>query len=141
MITGKLLKVCADQLCKVFSDLFNSSLTQGKVPLLWKESTIVPVAKSASPKELNDYRPVALTSLVMKSFERLIRDFLMNKVQELLDPMQFAYRPNRGVEDATPTLFNFLYKHLEGKKTHARLLFADFSSAFNTIQPVILYHK
>ena len=55
--------------------------------------------------------------------------------------MQFAYRPNRGVEDATTTLFNFVYKHLEGKKTHVRLLFADFSSAFNTIQPLILYHK
>ena len=30
-------------------------------------------------KELNDFRPVALTSLVMKSFERLIREFLMEQ--------------------------------------------------------------
>lgn len=32
MITGKLLKVCADQLCDIFSDLFNLSLSQHKVP-------------------------------------------------------------------------------------------------------------
>ena len=65
----------------------------------------------------------------------------MNKVQELLDPMQFAYRPTRGVEDATATLFNFLSKHLEGNITHIILLFADFSLAFNTIQLLILYHN
>ena len=52
--------------------------------------------------------------------------------------MQFAYRPIRGVEDATVTLLNLLFKHLEGKGTLARLLFIDFSSAFNTIQPHVL---
>ena len=99
------------------------------------------MAKSASPKELNDFRPVALTSLVMKCLKRLVKKFLMTEVQDLFDPMQFAYRPNRRVEDATTTLFHFLYKHLEGTKTHARLLFADFSSAFNTNQPPILCQK
>ena len=54
------------------------------------------------------------------------------------DPLQFAYRPHRGVEDATVTLFNSILSHLEGPGSHARLLFVDFSSAFNTIQPNIL---
>ena len=77
MITGTFLKVCADQLCDIFTDLFNSSLTQHKVPKLWKESIIVPVAKNKFPKELNDLRPVALTSLVKKTFERLINQILI----------------------------------------------------------------
>lgn len=54
------------------------------------------------------------------------------------EPVQFAYRPHRGVEDATITLFNLIFKHLEGNGSHARLLFVDFSSSFNTIQPHIL---
>jgi len=29
-------------------------------------------------------------------------------------------------------------QHLEGSKTHAKLLFIDFSSAFNSLQPHIL---
>ncbi len=44
-------------------------------------------------------------------------------------------------EDATATLLNLIFKHLEGSKTHAGILFADFSSAFNTIQPHILVDK
>ena len=36
---------------------------------------------------------------------------------------------------------NKLYRHLEGPQTHARILFADISSAFNTIQSHILANK
>lgn len=38
----------------------------------------------------------------------------------------------------TITLLSLLFKHLEGKKTHARLLYIDFPSAFNTNQPHIV---
>ena len=38
-------------------------------------------------------------------------------------------------------ILNELTKHLETPNTHARLLFADFSSAFNLMQPHILLHK
>lgn len=109
------------------------SLYLQHVPKLWKQAIIIPVPKSNSPKVLNDLRPVALTSLVMKSFEKLVKMEIVRQTEQALDPMQFAYRAHRGVEDATITLL-----HLEGRKTHARLLFVDFSSAFNTIQPHIL---
>ncbi len=49
---------------------------------------------------LNDYRPVALTSVVMKSFERLVLAHLKDITGPLLDPLQFAYRANRSVDDA-----------------------------------------
>ena len=57
------------------------------------------------------------------------------------EKQQFAYRARRGVEDATATLLNLILKHLEGSNTHAKILFVDFSSAFNTIQPHILVDK
>lgn len=65
---GQVLKNCAVQLADIFSFIFSMSLQLHKVPSLWKNSIIVPVPKYASPKSLNDFRPVALTSLVMKSF-------------------------------------------------------------------------
>ena len=140
-IGGRLLNTCAEQLGSVFYSIFNLSLSQQRVPSLWKQSTVVPVAKCNKPKTLNDFRPVALTSLVMKQFEKLIKAELVSKTGSLLDPLQFAYREGRGVQDATATLLNLLFKHLEGSKNHARLLFIDFSSAFNTIQPHVLVEK
>ena len=42
-ISGKLLKVCASQLCSVFANLFNWSLRECCVPSVWKNSVICPV--------------------------------------------------------------------------------------------------
>ncbi|XP_071358873.1 uncharacterized protein [Trachinotus anak] len=65
------LKHCADQLSPVFTDIFNTSLETCHVLACFKSSTIIPVPKKPRPTGLNDYRPIALTSVVMKSFERL----------------------------------------------------------------------
>ncbi len=67
-----------------------------------------------------------------------MKEEIVMQTEQALDPLQFAYRAHRGVNDAIITLLNLLNKHLEGSNTHARLLFIDFSSAFNTIHPHIL---
>ncbi|KAK3562672.1 hypothetical protein QTP86_005053 [Hemibagrus guttatus] len=82
--------------------IFNRSLELCEVPACFKRSTIIPIPKKPKITGLNNYRPVALTSVVMKSFERL---------------------------------------HLDKSGTYVRLLFVDFSSAFNTIIPTLLQTK
>ena len=62
-------------------------------------------------------------------------------VQPHLDPLQFACRSSRGVEDAVATLVHRLLKHLEKPGHHARILSVDFSSAFNTIQRHTMIEK
>ena len=77
----------------------------------------------------------------MKTLEKIIKALVLNVTEKCLDPLQFAYRAGRGVEDAKLFILNTLYKHLEKPKAHARLIFADFSSAFNLMQPHILVQK
>ncbi|KAI4903406.1 hypothetical protein NFI96_006335 [Prochilodus magdalenae] len=72
------LKARADQLAPVFTQKFSRSLELCEVPSCFKRSTIIPVPKKTTDTELNDYRPVALTSVVMKSFERLVLAHLKN---------------------------------------------------------------
>ena len=72
-IPSRVLRTCADQLAGVFTDIFNQSLSQSVVPTCFKMATIVPVPKKA---ELNDYCPIALTSVIMKCFERLVKDHI-----------------------------------------------------------------
>ena len=140
-ICGMLLRCCASQLSHVFTRLFSWSLHVCTVPSLWKTSLICPVPKNRSPSSLNDYRPVALTSIVMKCFERLLFGPLLEHAGELRDPFQFAYRCNRSTDDATITLLHNAYTHLEKPNSFVRILFIDFSSAFNTIQPHLLAKK
>ena len=55
-----------------FTDIVNLSLTESVIPTCFKQTSIVPVPKKAKITCLNDYRPVALTSVAMKYFERLV---------------------------------------------------------------------
>ncbi|KAK1788652.1 hypothetical protein P4O66_002473 [Electrophorus voltai] len=105
-ICGRVLKACADQLAPVFTDIFNLSLTLGIVPSSFKRSTIVPVPKKPRPSGLNDYRPVALTSIVMKCFEKLVRDFITSSLPASMNPLQFAYHHNHSTDDAIAHLLH-----------------------------------
>jgi hypothetical protein len=89
-IPSRALRACADQLAGVFTDIFNQSLYQSAVPTCFKRVTIVPVPKKAKVTELNDYRPVALTSVIMKCFERLVKDHITSTLPDTLDPLQFT---------------------------------------------------
>ena len=99
-IPGRALRVCAVQLAGVFTDIFNTSLLQSVVPTCLQKSTIVPIPKKSKTSCFNDYRSAALTSIIMKCFERLVKSFITSSLADSLDPLQFAYRANRSTEDA-----------------------------------------
>ena len=95
-------------------------------------ATIVPVPKKAKVIELNDYRPIALTSVIMKCFERLVKDHITSTLPDTLDPLQFAYSPNGSTDDAIAIALHTALSHLDKKNTYVRMLLLYFSSAFNT---------
>ncbi len=50
----------------------------------------------------------------MKTFERIVKAEILDTTQNGLDPLQFAYRAGRGVDDAVNTLLNLVLGHLDG---------------------------
>ncbi len=135
------LKSCADQLAPIFIKIFNRSLELCKVPSCFKCSTIIPIPKKSKITGINDYRPVAQTSVVMKSFKKLVLAHLKDITGPSLDPLQFAYRANKSVADAVNMGLHYVLLHLDRSGTYVRILFVDFSSAFNTIIPNRLLPK
>ena len=77
----------------------NFSLKTHIIPSIWKCSELLPVPKRPIT-QLNDFRPVALTSVVMKCLEKLILIRVKTYFSPVQDPFQFAYRSGRSVEDA-----------------------------------------
>ncbi|XP_049901791.1 uncharacterized protein LOC126391221 [Epinephelus moara] len=111
-ISSRLLKSCVDQLYGIVETIFNLSLRLGRVPQLWKTSCVVPVPKT-HPKDFSSFRPVALTSHLMKTLEHLVLSHLRPAVGPSMDPLQFAYQPGTGVDDAVIFLLNRALSHLE----------------------------
>lgn len=82
----------------------------------------------------------------MKCLEYIVKKHLNAQVCDHRDLLQFAYVEKRCVDDAVLSVTDYILCHVDkanrtGYKYFAKVLFVDFSSAFNTIQPHILMQK
>ncbi len=74
--------------------------------------------------------------------KRLVKSHICSSIPVTLDPLQFAYRPNRSTDDAISHILHSSLTHIDSSNgSFARLLFIDYSSAFNTIVPIKLASK
>jgi hypothetical protein len=89
---------------------------------------------------LIDYRPIALTSVAMKCFERLVMAHINTIIPETIDPLQLAYSPT-DPQMMESLLHSTVYSHLDKRNTYVRIRFIDYSSAFNPIMPSKLITK
>ncbi|KAI3376373.1 hypothetical protein L3Q82_016855 [Scortum barcoo] len=117
-------------------------LTHSVVPTCFKETIIVPVPKKTKILSLNDYRPVALTSTIMKCFERLVKSY-SSPLPSRTHWTHFSLPtgPIGLTEDAIALTLHTALSHLDQRDTYVRMLFIDYSSAFNTIVPSKLVTK
>ena len=67
------LQECAEELSTPLHNIFINSLSQGKLPNIWKRANIVPLYKKGNRENPLNYRPVSLTSVICKIMEKLIR--------------------------------------------------------------------
>lgn len=80
---------------------------------LWKTSCVVCVPKVKHPTEFKDFRPIALTSYIKKTLEKLVLSYLRLKMWPFIDSLQFAYEPYiLGVDDALIYMLHRVYVHL-----------------------------
>ncbi len=106
--------------------------------MLQKNQPLLPIPKK---NKITCLRPVALTPIFSKCFEKLVREHICSVLPASLDPLQFAYHSNRSTDDAIAFTLHTALSHLENKNTYVRMLFVDYSLAFNTIVPATLVAK
>ena len=140
-ISGLILKKCLSSLLYILHYISNQSVDLCTMPSLWKIGEIIPLSKKPLLKVDNDLRPVTLTALISKCFEKVILPKISACTSPFMDNLQFAYLPNRSTDDALITLLHELTQHLDHRSNFPRCLFIDYSSAFNTMQPHILIDR
>ncbi len=63
-----------------------------------------------------------------------LKKHISSSIPATLDPLQFAYRPNWSTDDAIFQVLHSTLTHIDSKNgNYVRMLFIDYSSAFNTI--------
>ncbi len=79
--------------------------------------------------------------IVLTCLVRLVKAHIKDTTDINVDPHQSFYWKNRSVLDAVSLVIHSALTHLESRDSYIRLLFLDFSSAFNTTVPQTLVNK
>ena len=139
-----LLLECLDPLLPCITAVFNNSLVSGVFPSVYKSALVKPLLKKMSldPDDLKNYRPVSNLSFLSKVLETIVLSQLNEHLNHnnLLSPLQSAYRPNHSTETALLRIVNDFLTAMDNNKI-CILTLLDLSAAFDTIDHQILFTR
>ena len=128
------LKHLPDTSLSVLLKTFNDITETGNVPKSWKEATIIPIPKPGKDNtNPNNYRPIALTSCICKTLERMINERLVWYLEKnnIITEFQSGFKHQRSTNDHLVRLETFIREAFI-KKEHLVAVFFDLEKACDT---------
>ncbi|MCP4461126.1 MAG: hypothetical protein GY816_24360, partial [Cytophagales bacterium] len=139
-IHGKVLKNCAGSLAYPLSILFNVSFATGCIPAEWKAALVVPVHKKGDKASVENYRPISLTCLIMKVFERCIKTTLYSACVGMLDDRQHGFVNDKSCTTQMVPFTDDLALALNNR-SRTDIIYFDFAKAFDSVSHDLILHK
>ena len=139
---AKLLKECKNSLSHPLFLIWRKSLNRGIVPASCKLASIIPIHKGKSRGLAKNYRPVALTSLIVKTFEKVLRRKLVAFFDEhnFFNNNQHGFRSARSCLSQLLAHFDHVTRLLENGNV-VDVIYLDFSKAFDKVDIGITLQK
>lgn len=137
-----LLKSCASELCHPIRLIWEESFHSGKVPQFYKETHISPLYKKGDRAKAVNYRPVALTSHIIKIYERILRKIMVKFIDDnkILCNNQHGFRSGRSCLTQLLSHFDDIVLGLsKGADTDA--IYLDYAKAFDKVDHRLLLDK
>ena len=128
------LKRTADVMAPHLSALFRWLVHLGSFPVCWRQANVTLIQKGPPSSFVANYRPISLTSVRSKVFERLVSVRLgrFMECSGVVPATQCAYRKALGSCDALLYLSQTLQSVLESGQED-RILLINFSAAFDRV--------
>ena len=138
-----LFKKCKVNLVYPLLLLWRESLDTGQINNMFLHQLITPLYKGKGSKcEAVNYRPISLTSHIIKIFERVVRDKIVNFLEEncLLSDGQHGFRKGRScLSELLAHYEEILQNANNGKGTDT--VYLDFAKAFDKVDHQLLLMK
>ena len=139
-IHGNVLKNCRESIAYPLSKIFRMSYNIGQIPAEWKLANVVPVHKKGPKSCVENYRPISLTSLVMKVFEKIVKDELMTKCRHKLNTNQHGFMPRKSCTTQMLTFVDSLSLSINDN-IRTDVIYFDFAKAFDSVNHDIILKK
>ena len=128
------LKHLSESSLRVLLHAFNKIWQTGQIPSSWQEATVIPIPKPGKDhSNPTNYRPIALTSCICKTMERMVNDRLgwTLERESLISEYQCGFRRGRSTLDHLVRFETFL-RNAFIRKQHAVAVFFDLEKAYDT---------
>ena len=137
-----LLKRCCSVLSSPLASIWRQSLFEGVVPSICKHALIIPVHKGKSRSLPQNYRPIALTSHLVKVFEKVVRHNLVRFMDqhELFNHSQHGFRGGRSCLSQLLNHIDRITSLLEGG-SDVDVIYLDFAKAFDKVDIGVTLRK
>ena len=137
-----LFKECRDELSIPLQILFAKSFSENHIAQGLKSAAIVPVYKGGGASIPSNYRPISLTSIMMKILERVIRKQIIAFMTKrcVFNPSQHGFREGRSCLSALLTVYDNIMLTLNSSSS-IDMIYLDFAKAFDKVDHNILLHK
>ena len=119
---------------KILLDIFNHIWISSRIPESWKKANIIPIPKPGKDHtDPSNYRPIALTSCLCKTMERMVNDRLVwvLESQNHLAKVQCGFRKNHSTVDHLVRLESCIREAFARKK-QVLAIFFDLEKAYDT---------
>lgn len=105
-VPNEFLKFGGDTIVNTLIDLFVAICDLESIPSEWQKGIIIPIHKSGSVYDIDNYRGITLTSNVYKVFAKVLESNIMTFLEDynILGENQSAFRRDRRIEDHLFTL-------------------------------------
>lgn len=106
----------------------------GQIPDILKTANIVPIHKGGSRGLPKNYRPIALTSHLVKVFEKVVRKRIVDYMEthKLFNPSQHGFRMGRSCLSQLIAHYDRIVELLE-KGGNVDVVYIDFAKAFDKV--------
>ena len=137
-----LLKKCKKALSPLLALFWNESMKTGCIPKTLKESIIAPVHKGGNKSEPANYRPVSLTSHLIRIYEKVLRNKIVKFMEEnnRLNKNQHEFRKGRSCLTQLLAHHDNVLNLLE-QGYNVDVVYLDFEKAFDKVDHNILLQK
>ena len=141
-IPAKVICGCKETIATPLWLLWRDSFNKGVIPKDLKMQYITPIYKKGNKTEAVNYRPVSLTSHLIKIFERVMRKHLVKHLEEneILPDSQHGFRSKRSCLTQLIEHVDEVLKALNGGN-EVDVIYLDYSKAFDKVDHQVLLAK
>jgi hypothetical protein len=133
-IHPRLIKQGGKTLFNCIHILFNAIISSGHVPPIFKRAWIISLYKSKLKSDPNNYRPISLTSVLIRLLERLVKPKVVSIISPHLHCLQFGFRTRHSTYDSIFLLQCLVNSYLfTNSKIRLPVAFLDLIKAFDRV--------